>query len=56
MCGAKPLPGFKKVYAPGEIEIENQERMLVEGIDLPEPTWAAIGEVAREMGIEVPAV
>ena len=56
VCGAKPLPGFKKVYAPGEIEVENQERMLVEGIDLPEPTWVAIGQVAREMGIEVPAV
>ena len=44
------------MYVPGEIEVENQERMLVERTDLPEPTWATIDEVAREMGIEVPAV
>ena len=56
VCGAKPLPGFNQVYAPGEIEVENRSRMLLEGIDLPEPTWVAIGQVARELGIEMPAV
>jgi uncharacterized oxidoreductase len=56
VCGAQPLPDFKKVYAPGEIEVENRERMLVEGIDLPDPTWKEIGEIAQEMGIAVPEI
>jgi uncharacterized oxidoreductase len=56
VCGARPLPGYEKVYAPGEIEVENRERMLVEGIDLPDPTWEVIGEIAQEMGIEMPEV
>ena len=56
VCSARPLPGYDKVYAPGEIEVENRERMLAEGIDLPGPTWEGVAEVAREMGIAVPEI
>ncbi len=56
VCSARPLPNVKKVYAPGEIEQENYARLIIEGIDLPEPTWRAIGEVAGEMGVEMPVL
>jgi LDH2 family malate/lactate/ureidoglycolate dehydrogenase len=51
---ATPLPGVERLYAPGEIEEEKHRRRLREGIDVPEPTWAAIVEVAEELGISVP--
>jgi uncharacterized oxidoreductase len=54
VCSARPLPGFDKIYAPGEIEQEKKARLLVEGIDLPEPTWVEIGTVAAELGVEMP--
>ncbi|MBI4551181.1 MAG: Ldh family oxidoreductase [Candidatus Latescibacteria bacterium] len=53
---ARPLPGFKKVYAPGEIEEEVRQRRLRDGIDIPEPTWAEISAVAAELGVPMPAV
>ena len=56
VCSARPLPNVKKVYAPGEIEQESYARLIKEGIDLPEPTWLAIGEVAEEMGVKMPAL
>lgn len=51
---AKPLPGFKKVYAPGEIEEEHRQRRLEEGIFIPETTWVDIGNVAAELGVSMP--
>jgi LDH2 family malate/lactate/ureidoglycolate dehydrogenase len=56
VCSARPLPGFKKVYAPGEIEQEIRATRLVDGIDLPQPVWEAIGEVAGEMGVAMPSI
>ena len=53
---AKLLPGFDNIYAPGEIEEETRRRRLVEGIDVPDPTWAEIVEIAEELGVPVPAV
>ena len=53
---ARPLPGFERVYAPGEIEEETQRRRLKDGIDLPESTWAEITAVAKELDVKVPAV
>lgn len=52
---ARPLPGFGRVLAPGEIEAETQSRRQREGIEIPGPTWSAITEVAQELGVEVPA-
>ncbi len=53
---ARPLPGVKEVYAPGEIEEETRQRRLTEGIDIPEPTWAAIGAVAGELSVRMPGL
>ena len=56
VCSARPLPGVDKIYAPGEIEEETRQRRLVEGIDIPAPTWEEIGKVAAELGVEMPQV
>lgn len=56
VCSARPLPGFNKVYAPGEIEEETRATRLAQGIELPQPVWDSIGEVAAEMGVEMPAL
>ena len=55
VCSARPLPGFKKVYAPGEIEQETKARLLVDGIDLPQKVWDDIGEVAGELDVAMPS-
>jgi LDH2 family malate/lactate/ureidoglycolate dehydrogenase len=54
VCSARPLPGFQRIYAPGEIEEETRAARLRNGIEIPEPTWDAIGEVAAEMGVAMP--
>jgi uncharacterized oxidoreductase len=56
VCSAKPLPGFEKVYAPGEIEEETRQRRLHEGLDVAEKTWAEIGKTATELGVAIPQV
>ena len=56
VCSARPLPGFKKVYAPGEIEEETRVARLAAGIDLPQPVWDSIGEVAAELGVAMPTL
>ena len=56
VCSARPLPGFDRVYAPGEIEEQTRQRRLREGIEIPEPTWEKISETAGELGVDVPAM
>ena len=56
VCSARPLPGFERVYAPGEIEEECRQKRLRDGIEVPEPTWEQIVATAAELGVEVPAV
>ena len=56
VCSARPLPDVERIYAPGEIEEETRQRRLQEGIEIPAPTWAGIGELAAELGVEVPTV
>lgn len=51
---AKPLPGVKKVYAPGEIEEEIRAQRLKDGIFIPEPTWQEIRDAATELGVPIP--
>ena len=55
VCSARPLPGFNKIYAPGEIEEETKERRIKEGIDLPEKVWSDIIETADVLGVKLPA-
>jgi uncharacterized oxidoreductase len=54
VCSARPLPGVDKIYTPGQVEQETYARLSKEGIELPEPTWQAIGEIAGELGVELP--
>ena len=56
VCSARPLPGFDKIYTPGDLEQESYARLCVEGIDLPEPTWKAIGEIAGELDVAMPVL
>jgi uncharacterized oxidoreductase len=56
VCSARPLPGFDRIYAPGEIEEETHQHRLREGIEIPEPTWAEIGAVAAELGVDMPQI
>ena len=53
---ARPLPGIKKLYAPGEHGHEIYEQSIRSGIDIPEPTWERIGAVAEELGVTMPEV
>lgn len=56
VTSARPLPGVDRVRAPGEIEAEARARLLRDGIDVPEPTWAQILATANELGMAAPAV
>ena len=56
VCSARPLPGFDEIYTPGDIEQETYARLCVDGIDLPDPTWKAIGEIAKELNVEIPVL
>jgi len=56
VCSARPLPEVERIYAPGEIEEETRQHRLQEGIEIPAPTWAEIGKLAAELGVEVPTV
>ena len=44
--------GFKQIYYPGEVEHINTVRHLKDGIDVEEPTWAKLVELADEYGIK----
>ena len=52
---ARPLPGVKKIYAPGEIEEETRQQRLAEGIEVPEQTWQNLTTAAAELGVSMPA-
>ena len=48
------MPGFDKIYYPGEIEEETRKQREVEGIYVEDATWNAILEVARELDVSPP--
>ena len=50
------LPGTDEIYVPGEFEERNLHRRSREGIPIEEPTWNAIVEKAKELGVDVPQV
>ena len=56
VTSARPLPGFERVYAPGEIEEETERRRIEEGIDIPQVYWDEIGKVANELSVPMPVV
>ncbi len=53
---AKPLPGFDRVYAPGEIEEDVRQQRLAEGIYIPDKTWNTISETAAGLGVDMPVI
>ncbi|MDE0504576.1 MAG: Ldh family oxidoreductase [Candidatus Poribacteria bacterium] len=50
------LPGIDEIYVPGEFEERNLETRSREGIPIEEPTWDAIVEKAKELGVDAPQV
>jgi uncharacterized oxidoreductase len=56
VTSAERLPGFDRIYAPGEREEETRRRLEATGIDVAPKTWDALLSTAGEMGVAVPAV
>ena len=56
VCSARPLPGFDKIYTPGDIEQKTYARLCVDGIDLPDSNWKAISEIAKDLNVEIPVL
>lgn len=54
VCGSRPLPGFDKVYAPGEIEQAKWAKLVEDGIDVPDGTWKEFEEASEEFGVALP--
>ncbi|HKA35053.1 MAG TPA: Ldh family oxidoreductase, partial [Candidatus Binatia bacterium] len=51
----KPAPGFEQVLLPGERARKIEEKQLKEGVEIDEPTWGGLLEVANELGVnEIP--
>ena len=44
--------GFDQVFYPGEIETHNEERHLVEGLQLPEQTLSDLAKLSLGTGVE----
>jgi len=53
---SKKMPGFDKIYFPGEIEAETRAQREAEGIYLEDPTWNAIVEAAEKVGVAKPDI
>ena len=51
--GAAPAPGFEEVLAPGDFEARNRGRRLVEGLEIPAPTWAELEEWGRKLAVDL---
>jgi LDH2 family malate/lactate/ureidoglycolate dehydrogenase len=50
----EPARGFSAVVAPGELEARSRASRSREGIDIPEPVWKELVELAKRYGIEPP--
>ena len=47
--------GFEEIVYPGEIEARNDVRNRADGLLLPQDTWADLGKLADEQGLELPS-
>lgn len=45
------MPGVERIYVPGEPELEQEERSIAEGVQLPEAGWAELDALADELGV-----
>jgi hydroxycarboxylate dehydrogenase B len=48
-----PGPGFGEVLLPGEPEARARAKRERDGIEIPEATWRAVGDVAAELGVDL---
>lgn len=51
LTSTPPAEGFERVYYPGELEYLSTQRLLREGISVEDSTWARLGDLARELGL-----
>jgi uncharacterized oxidoreductase len=49
--GTKPIAGGEPVMIPGDVERKTRAERTKNGIPLPDDTWAAIVNTAREVGV-----
>ncbi len=47
----KPAPGFKEILLPGEQGRNNEARQLQEGVEIDEPTWKSLVQLAGELAV-----
>ena len=47
----KPIAGTEQVLIPGDVERKTRAERTRNGIPLPDDTWAAIVNTAREVGV-----
>jgi LDH2 family malate/lactate/ureidoglycolate dehydrogenase len=52
---ARRLPGVEAILFPGEFEAVSERRRAAEGIWVEDETWKAIGTLAREADVPLPA-
>lgn len=48
------MPGFEKIYVPGEIEDEMRQRREANGIDIEDATWDELVATATDLNVTVP--
>ena len=48
-----PMPGYKEVLIPGEMEFNMEEKRLKEGIFVAEKTWQDISKLTEELGLDL---
>jgi LDH2 family malate/lactate/ureidoglycolate dehydrogenase len=48
----KPAPGFSEIFLPGERAKKIEARQMKEGVELDEPTWGQLRELATEIEVK----
>jgi LDH2 family malate/lactate/ureidoglycolate dehydrogenase len=48
----KPAPGFNEILLPGERARKIEARQMKEGVELDEPTWRQLTQLANELGVK----
>lgn len=51
-----PAPGFKEVLLPGDPEHRTRAQRSVEGISLPDSSWATLSKQAEKYGVNISAL
>ena len=51
VTGAERADGFDRILFPGELEAENREKSLKEGVNLPDTTWEMLSEIGDSLHV-----